>query len=182
MACLFFFLSCLYIGPNSGIDKFKINIFVLQIILSISDIVAYPIACFFIASAKRKNIGLKCFLISGVCNLLAGFITSSNDCVTCFADVCKILFMFCSRYCVSYYYGALFIYVVEIYPEQIRTIGFGTVSAIGSLGALSVQKVMEFSTRNGHDPLFYFALFSFFCLIFTTRLPETQGLPLQTEI
>ena len=54
LACLFFFLSCLYIGPNSGIDKFKINIFVLQIILSVSDIVAYPIACFFIATAQRK--------------------------------------------------------------------------------------------------------------------------------
>ena len=61
-----------------------------------------------------------------------------------------MLLMFGSRYCVSYYYGTLFIYVVEIYPEQIRTIGFGTVSAIGSLGALAVQKVMEFTGGNGH--------------------------------
>jgi nitrate/nitrite transporter NarK len=90
--------------------------------------------------------------------------------------------MFCSRFCVSYYYGVLFIYVVEIYPEQIRTIGFGTVSAIGSLGALATQKVMQFATENNHDLLLYLAGFSFVCIVFTGRLPETQGLPLQVEI
>ena len=36
LAGLFFFLSALYIGPSSAIDKFEINIFLLQIILSIS--------------------------------------------------------------------------------------------------------------------------------------------------
>lgn len=122
----------------------------LQIILSISDIVAYPIACFFIATAKRKQIGLKCFLIAGMCNLVAGLISSSPGCTTCFNDIAKLILIFCARYCVSYYYGVLFIYVIEIYPEQIRTIGFGTVSAVGSMGALAVQKVMDFTSRNGH--------------------------------
>jgi MFS family permease len=143
-------LSSLYIGPNSGIDKFEIDIFVLQIILSVSDIIAYPIACFFIATAKRKQIGLKCFLISGVCNFIAGLITSSPGCTTCVNDIAKLVLIFSARYCVSYYYGVLFIYVIEIYPEQIRTIGFGTVSAVGAVGGLAVQKVLDFTSRNGH--------------------------------
>ena len=90
--------------------------------------------------------------------------------------------MFSSRYCVAYYYGILFIYVVEIYPEQIRTIGFGTVSAIGALGALAMQKVVHFIEVNNQNPLVYFILFSFICMYFACKLPETQGMALQVEI
>lgn len=51
--------------------------------------------------------------------------------------------LFLSRCCVSYYYGVLFLYIIELYPEEIRSIGFGTVSASGALGGIVVQKVLS---------------------------------------
>jgi hypothetical protein len=112
LSIIFFFLSSLYIGPNSAIDQFEVNIFLLQIILSLSDCLAYPIACCFIADTKRKNIGIKCFVLSAIFNLVAFFIINDEDCPTCISHIAKLLMMFCSRFCVSYYYGVLFIYVI----------------------------------------------------------------------
>lgn len=90
--------------------------------------------------------------------------------------------MFGSRYCVSYYYGILFIYVIEIYPEQIRTIGFGTVSAVGALGAIFIQQIIQIFVSYHQDPLPYFAVFSLICAYLCSQLPETHGTPLQVEI
>ena len=175
---LFFLVSALYIGPSSAIDKFKLNIFLLQGILSISECVAYPIACFFIHNTKRKSIGIKCFALCALFNFMA-YLIPSGECDDCLSNLSKIFLMFCSRYCVAYYYGILFIYVVEIYPEQIRTIGFGTVSAFGALGALATQKVIQVAEENYQDPLVYFTLFACLCIYFVSKLPETHGIPLQ---
>jgi len=179
LAGLFFFLSALYIGPSSAIDKFSINIFTLQIILSISECVAYPIACFFIHNTKRKTIGIKCFAFCALFSLITMFISNDPDCTWCAGNIAKLVLMFASRYCVAYYYGILFIYVVEIYPEKIRTIGFGSVSAIGALGALAMQRVVHFADSNNQTPLIYFIILSFLCMYFACKLPETQGQPLQ---
>lgn len=71
LAGIFFFLSSLYIGTNSAVDQFQVNIFLLQAILSLSDFVAYPIACFFIHDTRRKRAGIKCFILCALFNLVA---------------------------------------------------------------------------------------------------------------
>ena len=173
LSALFFFVSMLYIGPSSAIDQFSLDIFILQAILSVSECLAYPIACIFIAKAKRKTIGVKCFLFCALFNLLALLVSTDPSCVYCFGSIAKITLLFFSRFCVAYYYGALFIYVVEIYPEQIRTIGFGTASGVGALGALAMQKVIQIAEENNQDPLVTFTLFACLCMYFTIKLPET---------
>lgn len=182
LCIIFFFLSSLYIGPNSAIDKFEVNIFLLQVILSISDCIAYPIACYFIANSQRKKVGIRCFLLSALFNFIAFLIVNDEDCPSCFSHMAKLLAMFLSRFCVSYYYGILFIYVIEIYPEQIRTIGFGSVSALGALGAVCTQKIIQVFISFDKDPLIYFTIISIFCLYSCSKLPETHGMPLQVQI
>jgi MFS family permease len=115
LAAIFLLISALYIGPSSAIDRFDLNIFILQTILSLSECIAYPIAVFFIAKTKRQAIGIKCFMLCGLFNIIA-FAIPSSGCDYCLPNLVKIGLMFCSRFCVAYYYGILFIYVVEIYP------------------------------------------------------------------
>jgi nitrate/nitrite transporter NarK len=90
--------------------------------------------------------------------------------------------LFLSRCCVSYYYGVLFLYIIELYPEQVRSIGFGTVSAAGALGGIGVQKVVSLAQTWKQDPLAYLLIFALLCLYSAFHLPETHGQPLQLEI
>jgi len=144
LSIILFFLSSLYIGPISTIDKFKENIFLLQVILSLSDCIAYPVACYYIFDIERKKAGIKYFALSALFTLLAYFFVAPDHCDFCFENIMKLLMLFLSRYCISYYYGIIFLYIVEIYPEQIRSIGFGTVSAVGALGSTLIQKIFGF--------------------------------------
>jgi nitrate/nitrite transporter NarK len=73
----------------------------------------------------------------------------------------------------------LFLYIIELYPERVRSIGFGTVSASGALGGIMVQKILGLAQQWGHDPLAYLLVFALFCLLAAFQLPETNGHPLQ---
>lgn len=94
----------------------------------------------------------------------------------------RMALLFLSRCCVSYYYGVLFLYIIELYPEQVRSIGFGTVSAAGALGGIVVQKVVSLAQIWKQDPLGYLLIFALLCLYSAFHLPETHGHPLQVEI
>jgi MFS family permease len=116
LSIVLFFLASLYIGPSSVIDQFEVDIFLLQIILSISDCIAYPIACYFISTTRRRRAGIKYFGLCALFTLAAHFFEPTDGCTSCLPAIIRVVLLFLSRYCVSYYYGVVFLYIVEIYP------------------------------------------------------------------
>jgi hypothetical protein len=58
LSILLFFLASLYMGPNSILDYFNVDIFWLQVILSLPDIITYPIACRYINNIERRKAGI----------------------------------------------------------------------------------------------------------------------------
>jgi nitrate/nitrite transporter NarK len=138
----------------------------VQVLLSLPDCIVYPLACHSIHLVERRRAGL--WTLGIACGSLLIMMPISDAGVGVWV---RLGFLFVSRCCVSYYYGLLFLYIIELYPEQVRTISFGTVSAAGALGGIAVQKVMNFAQEWGHDPLAYLFFFAMLCVVSAYHLP-----------
>ena len=90
--------------------------------------------------------------------------------------------IFCSRFCISYYYTIFFIYVPELYPQSARAIGFGVGSAFGALSSASSQVVLPFFQQKGYNPMILFTLLGAASYYLVQMLPETLNAPLEEEI
>jgi MFS family permease len=112
LSLMLFFLASLYIGPNSVLETFKVDIFWLQVILSLPDCIVYPLTCHFIVNIERRKAGLKYLGLASVFLFLSIFFKSPEGCDFCIENIIKLTLLFFSRCCVSFYYGVLFVYII----------------------------------------------------------------------
>ena len=75
LICLTFFMtSYLYMGPIFSIGSLSVNPFLSQVILSISELLAYPASLYFVDRISRRKSGIVCFGISSVLFIVLIFV------------------------------------------------------------------------------------------------------------
>lgn len=110
--CLMLFcIASLYLGPNTAIESLGGDVFIVQVLLSLPDCLVYPLSCRTIHTVERRKAGLKFLGIASACLLLSLPLGSEGV-----ALGVRLGLLVLSRCCVSYYYGVLFLYIIELYP------------------------------------------------------------------
>jgi nitrate/nitrite transporter NarK len=165
---MLFCIASLYLGPNAAIESLGGDVFAVQVLLSLPDCIVYALTYRSIHLIERRKAGLQSLGIAFVCLLACLPLGGAVEGAGLWG---RLGLLFLSRCCVSFYYGILFLYIIELYPEQVRSIGFGTVSAGGALGGIAVQKVASLAEQWDHDPLAYLLIFSLLCLVAAFHLP-----------
>lgn len=181
-AFLFVAFNYIYLGPIVIVDKLGVNPFLSQILVSGSEILAYPIVYYTINATPRRESGqILCALSAAFTGILI-FLHKPEKCEHCFAGILELAMIFCSRFCISYYYTIFFIYVPELYPQSARAIGFGVGSAFGALSSASSQVVLPFFQQKGDNPMILLTLMAVAAHYVLKGLPETLDVPLEEEI
>ena len=171
LSIIFFFIAAIYLGPTAIVDSFHFNPFLLQIIFSVSDGISNPMASLFIHQMSRKIAGIKFFGISALFLFISLFFSAKSTCQSCIESYIVISMLVLSRFCICYYYSILFLYTIQLYPQQIRGIGFGTVSIFGALGGVFIQSLTGIILYYHHNLLIYMLFFTFVCLYCIFQLP-----------
>ncbi len=80
------------------------------------------------------------------------------------------------------FWSIFYVYVAELYPTEVRSLGFGWTSVVGMLGSTVSPFVKQIAQLANLNSWFPPALFGFIGVVFACCLPETLGLPLKDVI
>lgn len=87
-----------------------------------------------------------------------------------------------SRFGLCCFWSIFYVYVAELYPTEVRSIGFGWTSVVGMLGSAISPFVKSIAQAVGVNAWFPPAIFGLIAWSFNFCLTETFGLPLKDEI
>ena len=86
------------------------------------------------------------------------------------------------RFILCGFWSIYYVYVAELYPTEISSLGFGWTSVVGQIGSTVSPFVAEISEAIGVNGWFLTAFFGVGAWCFIFCLHETQGMPLQEVI
>ena len=176
---MFMLITYLYFGPMIIVDRLGINPFVSQILISCSELFAYPFAFWFIQKLPRIRTGFVCFGLALIFNTVMIFVHPGEDCKGCAKGIVQIILVFASRFVISFYFAVFFLYVTEIFPLRARGLGFGIASAAGAIASSSGQFIFTELEDKQINPMIFFAVFSLLSIIVLSFMNETLNQPLQ---
>lgn len=87
-----------------------------------------------------------------------------------------------NRFFLCCFWSIFFVYVAELYPTEVRSIGFGWTSVVGMLGSAISPFVKTIAGSVGINSWFPPALFGIVTWSFAFCLPETFGKPQKDTI
>lgn len=76
----------------------------------------------------------------------------------------------------------IYVYAAELYPTEIRSIGFGWVSLVGIMGSIVAPFAKTIAASVSLNSWFVPASLGLMAWVFSICLPETHGQPLQDRI
>ena len=90
-----------------------------------------------------------------------------------------MLLMALLRFFINSCWGVLFVYISELFPNEVSSLSFGWVSIIGTVGA-SIAPYIELLTAD--MTMFIMSLLAVVIVIVLRPLAETKGKTVQTRI
>ncbi len=104
---LSFSIYLMYYGPLMLLDQYNFNIYISSVILTLSDMIVYPILYKTIKNMKRKLWGKIFFSIAIACAVILLFIVGTKD---SFVSVIQMILIFCFRFAISFEFAVFGIY------------------------------------------------------------------------
>lgn len=129
---LSFTIYLMYYGPLMLMEKYNLNVFVSAIVLTMSDILVYPIVYFYVERMRRKLMGKLLFAVAVVSAVGLFFVTNRND---DFWKILQMVLIFVFRFAISFYFVIFAIYSTELFPAQIKGVAIGFASALGTVAS-----------------------------------------------
>jgi MFS family permease len=97
-------------------------------------------------------------------------------------EIVETVGLICSRFVLSGFWALFYVYVAELYPTKVRSMGIGFASAMGTIGS-SISPDLIYQSEKIHVNSWIivgiFGAISFFCAF---RLRETLGTTLYDDI
>jgi len=170
----FFVCAFLYFGLTLNIGDLGGDVFVNFAVSGLLEIPAYGLAMVVLLKYGRR-VPYSCALISsGICLLSVGLVPRG----VYHKDWPAMALALLGKTCVTFSFGAIFVYAAELVPTEIRTSAIGSASFLGRIGGIIAPWVGKLSEVHPYLPVTIFganAVLAGLCAFF---LPETQGLPL----
>ena len=154
-----------------------------QEIIGISEAISYVATEFFIDKVRRKKVSiigmgvasLFCFVIT----ILEAFQTDNN------ANTIKILSTIClmiDRFFLCSFWSIFYVYLAELYPTRVRSLGFGWASALGTIGSTFAPYLILIAEDYSFNTWIFPGIIGCISVASIFFLPETFRKPLQDEI
>lgn len=80
------------------------------------------------------------------------------------------------------FWSIFYVFVAELYPTQIRSLGYGWTSVMGMIGSTLSPFVTTFSSSIGVNSWFPPGILGLISCLFIVKLPETFAKPLKDII
>ena len=85
--------------------------------------------------------------------------------------------IFIFRYAITVEFTIFYVYLNELFPTQVRVLGFALLMVTGGLSLTFVPLLLEVCLENGVSIMAIFALLSGFSAFLSKYLPETINVP-----
>lgn len=164
----------LFYAPTLMIAQLDLDIFASGLIIGSSSLVAYPFCYFAITRVKRKVMALLSFGLVFVFSLVLVFIwhpqTDEIE-VSNLQEAITMILFFLISFTITSEYIFFDIYVLELYPTQIRVIGTSFVQIIGSIGISFVNFIIDGCEDSGFSIMIVFCIVAALSVAIITKLP-----------
>ncbi|MCJ8740693.1 hypothetical protein PDJAM_G00062000 [Pangasius djambal] len=171
LSVLWFSTSFSYYGLSMDLQKFGVNIYLIQVIFGAVDIPAKIIVTVMMSTLGRR-------LSQCASLILAGITILANLLVPYELQTLRTSLAVLGKGCLAAAFTCCYLYSGELYPTVVRQNGMGWVSMMARLGAMIAPLVLLFSEAVAWLPGLIYGGAPILSGIFAYFLPETLNTPL----
>ncbi|EAR96527.1 MFS transporter (macronuclear) [Tetrahymena thermophila SB210] len=180
---ILFFVQISYYGSNLILSQIGLDTKLNALTTSIADTCGYLAIVPIITHIRRKRWSFCPGIIYSVIFICFNQITVPDDCGdNCSEKKLQTALVTIARFFLTFEWGLAFIYITEIFPTTVRTIGLGFASFVGYLGSVFSSYFLTYLINQGINPLLGMGVVSIISLVFYFPMTETYGVPQQAEI
>lgn len=171
-AMIFFGIQSIYYSSTLNSNSVGFTKTINQVIFGISETLGYLSAELVIHWCRRRRatfVGMG--LASLLCLVLGGMVMLENDSNQSVMKWLETIALMLNRFSLCCFWSIFFVYVAELYPIEVRSIGFGWTSVVGMLGSTVSPFVKSIAESVGLNSWFPPALFGLLTWFFAFCLP-----------
>ena len=176
-------IQVIYYSTTLNLGSIGYSRTVNQEIVGVSEAVGYIGAELMIHKVRRKRSSLIGLLSSSIlCLALAALSYFKNDDNEELFKLVSSGGLILNRFIMCCFWAIFYVYIAEMYPTKVRSLGFGWSSAMGTIGSTMAPYIIFGSSQLNIDSWIPPGIIGLLCAISISCLKETKGLPLQDEI
>ncbi|KAL6470142.1 hypothetical protein MHYP_G00212610 [Metynnis hypsauchen] len=175
LSVVWFSTSFAYYGLSMDLQKFGVNIYLIQVIFGAVDIPAKIIVTVSMSIIGRRISQCAALILAGITILI-------NLLVPYELQTLRTSLAVIGKGCLAASFNCCYLYSGELYPTVIRQNGMGWVSMMARLGAMVAPLVLLLGEAVAWLPGFIYGGAPILSGIFAYFLPETLGAPLPDTI
>ncbi|KAJ7996311.1 hypothetical protein DPEC_G00235780 [Dallia pectoralis] len=168
MSAVWFSTSFAYYGLSMDLQKFGVDIYLIQVIFGAVDIPAKIVISVTMSIFGRRPSQCGSLVLSGVAILCNIFVPYEKQTVR------TVLAVF-GKGCLAASFNCCYLYTGELYPTVVRQTGMGWVSMMGRIGAMTAPMVLLIEETVPWLPGCIYGVVAISCGLAAFFLPETVG-------
>jgi len=174
----FFVNAFLYFGLTFNIGDLGGDVFLNFAISGLLEIPAYGLAMIVLLKYGRRVPYGSALILSGMFLLAISLVPTG----VYYRDWPRVGLALLGKTCVTFSFGALFVYSAELVPTEIRTSAIGSASFLGRIGGIIAPWIGNLSEVHPSLPTIIFGVSALLAGFISFFLPETKGKPLPYTI
>ena len=180
---VFLAIQVIYYGTTLNLDKTGYDKLTNQEIVGVSEGIGYIGAELIVSKVRRKRTSLIGLILSSLLCLALAFLSifqnSDNEHTFRLIESGGLIL---NRFILCGFWAIFYIYIAEMYPTRVRSLGFGWSSAMGTVGSTMAPYLIFGSTNLGINSWIPPGAIGLLCATSIFCLKETKGKPLKDEI
>jgi hypothetical protein len=180
---IFLGIQTIYYSTTLNLGDLGFNKTVNQVIFGVSEFFGYIGAEFVVHKLKRKTasyygLGIAsamCFVLG----ILLIFQDNDNKATLAWFEAVGLVI---NRFVLCGFWSIFYVFVAELFPTQVRSLGYGFTSVTGMIGSSLSPYITTISSSIHVNNWFPPAILGFVSCAFIFKLPETFGKPLKDMI
>lgn len=180
---VFMAIQVMYYGTVLNLNNIGYSKLINQEMIGISEAFGYIAAEIVISKIPRKKwsiIGMG--LAAVLCFVLAVTSAFENQHNEHVLKIIETVGLIGNRFILCAFWALFYVYIAELYPTQVRSIGYGWVSAMGTVGSTVAPYMIHYSIKAGINSWIPPGVIGIVGLASIFVLKETIGKPLHDEI
>lgn len=169
---VFLGIQTIYYSTSLNLGSAGFSKLINQEIIGISEMAGYIGAEFIIATCYRKKttfIGLGIStLMCGVLAILINFKTADNETMFNWLQTVGLII---NRFVLCGFWSIFFVYVAELFPTKVRSLGYGWTSVVGMIGSTISPYILLVSDSIGINSWYAPTIIGFIAWMFIKCLP-----------
>lgn len=174
MSFMFLSAASVYYGLAYKAASLPGSIFINNMLNGLVDIVAYVLVALIMERVGRRTLVLVSFGLGAICSAICGVLFYLNESSTMIETARWISFI--CKFFISSVHGLLYVYVAEVFPTSVRSIGTGVAMFGDEIGELLAPYVLIINTV--WVPYAAFGVLSVIATLMSFTLVETLNKPI----